>query len=107
MDASEYISRLEAELQRLEGELEEARKEMVTWVHWAEKLKAERYQEFAQLIDPAPPPPPPARAIEWGILVRQPEFWGGVVGLVTLFTAVYAVDRNLGDKAAAVSFFLH
>ncbi len=82
MDASEYISRLEAELQRLEGELEEARKEMVTWVHWAETFKAERY-------------------------VRQPEFWGGVVGLVTLFTAVYAVDMNLGDQAAAVSLFLH
>lgn len=105
MNASEHISRLEAELQLLEGELEEARKEMVTSVHWAETFKAERYQEFAQLIDPAPPPP--ARAIEWGILVRQPEFWGGVVGLMALFTAVYAVDRNLGDQAAAVSFFLH
>lgn len=99
MDASEHINRLEAELQRLEAELEEARKETVTWVHRAETFKAERYQEFAHLIDlaPRPPPPPPPRAIEWGILV----------GLVTLLAAVYAVGRNLGEQAPAVSFFLH
>lgn len=78
----------------MEAELEEARKETVTWVHRAETFKAERYQEFAHLIDLAPPPPP--QAIEWAILVRQPEFWGGVVGLVTLLAAVYAIGAVMG-----------
>ena len=103
MDANEHINRLEAKLERVEAEVEEARKKTVTWIHRAEKFKAERYQEYAHLIDPIPPPP---HAIEWGTLVRQPEFWGGVVGLVTLLAAVYATSRYMGDKAPAVSFFL-
>ena len=85
MDARLHIDGLEAKLERLEEELEEIRRETVSWVHRAEKFKAERYQAFAHTIGPVapPPPPPPPRAVEWGILVRQPEFWAGAVGLVT------------------------
>ena len=70
-------------------------------MHRAEKFKAERYEAFSHTIDPIPPYPP--RAIEWGILVRQPEFWASVVGLVTLLTAGYAAGKYLGDGAPSVS----
>lgn len=80
MDASD-INQLEAELQRLKAELEEASKETVTWVHRAETFKAERYQEFAHLIDPAPPPAPPPRVepSNGGFSSANPSF--GVVSL--------------------------
>lgn len=106
MDARLHIKGLEAKLERLEEELEETKRETVSWVHRAEKFKAERYQAFSHTIDPTPPPPPPSapRAIEWGALVRQPEFWAGAVGLVTLLAAVYVAGRYQGDGAPTVSF---
>ena len=102
MDARLHINSLEAKLERLEEDLEEAKRETVSWVHRAEKFKAERYEAFSHTIDPIPPPSP--RAIEWRILVRQLEFWAGAVGLVTLLAAVYAAGRYLGDGAPSVSF---
>lgn len=105
MGANEHTARLEAEVEQLSAELEEARKETIMWIHPAETFKAERYQEYAHLIDPIPLLPPP-RAIEWGTLVRQSEFWGGVVGLMTLLVAIYATGRYMGDQAPAVSFVL-
>lgn len=102
MDARRHIEGLEAKLGRLEEELEENKRETVSWVHRAEKFKAERYQDFSHTIDPIPPPP--SRAIEWGTLVRQPEFWAGTVGLVALLAGGYAAGRYLGNSAPAVSF---
>lgn len=103
MGANEHTARLEAEVEQLSAELEEARKETIMWIHPAETFKAERYQEYADLIDPIPLPP---RAIEWGTLVRQSKFWGGVIGLMTLLVVIYATGRYMGDKAPAVSFVL-
>lgn len=105
MGANEHTARLEAEVEQLSAELEEARKETIMWIHPAETFKAERFQEYAHLIDPIPLLPPP-RAIEWGNLVRQSEFWSGVVGLMTLLVAIYATGRYMGDQAPAVSFVL-
>ena len=102
MDARLHINGLEAKLERLEEELEEKNRETVSWVRRAEQFKAERYQAFSHTIDPVPTPPP--RAIEWGMLVRQPEFWAGAVGLMTLLAAVYAAGRYLSDGAPVVSF---
>lgn len=98
MDANDYIDRLEAEL-------EETKNKTVSWVHRAERYKAERYKAFAPLIDQISFP---ARAIEWGILARQLEFWCGIVALIILLAAIYAVGKYLGNAApAAVSFSLH
>ncbi len=102
MDARHHIEGLVAKIARLEDELEESTRETVSWVQRAEKFRGERYQAFADTIDPVTPPPP--RAIEWGILAKQPEFWAGVVGVVSLLTAVYAAGRYLGDNAPAVGF---
>lgn len=94
MDANDYIHRLEAEL-------EKTKKKNVSWVHRAEKYKAERYEKFAPFIDQISSTPP--RAVEWGILARQLEFWAGVVALILLIAAVYAVGKYLGNAAPAVS----
>ena len=102
MDARHHIEGLVAKITRLEEELEESKRETVSWVQRAEKFKGERYRAFAHTIDPVTPPPP--RAVEWGILAKQPEFWAGVVGVVSLLAAVYAVGRYLGNDAPAVSF---
>lgn len=96
MDANDQINRLEAELQK-------TKKKTVTWLHRAEKFKAERYRRFAPLLDQVPSIPPP-RAIEWGILARQFEFWVGVVVFIMLLAVVYAVGKFLGNNAPAVSF---
>lgn len=101
MDARLLINGLEAKLERLEEKLEEGKREIISWIHRAEKFKAERYQAFSYTIDPVTPPPP--HAIEWGILVRKPEVWAGVVGLVTLLAAMYAAGRYQGDDSPAVS----
>ena len=103
MDARHHIEGLVAKLERLEAELEESKRETVSWMQRAEKYKGERYQAFAHTIDSVTPPPP--RAIEWGILARQPEFWAGVVGVVSLLAAVYAAGKYLGENAPAVSLF--
>ena len=103
MDARHHIEGLVAKIARLEEELEENKRETVSWVQRAEQFRGERYQAFARTIDPVSPPPP--RAVEWGTLARQPEFWAGVVGVVSLLAAVYAAGRYLGDNAPAVSFF--
>ncbi|MCJ1349999.1 hypothetical protein MMC31_008242, partial [Peltigera leucophlebia] len=87
MDARLHINVLEAKLERLEKELEETKRE-----------PSRGYQAFAHKVDPVAPPPP-LRAIEWGILVRQPEVWTGAVGLVTPLAAVYAAGRFLDDGA--------
>lgn len=105
MDARHHIEGLVAKIARLEEELEENKKETVSWIQRAEQFKGERYQAFAQTIDPFPPAPP--RAIEWGVLARQPEFWAGVVGVVSLLAAVYAAGRYQGGNAPAVSFALN
>ncbi len=102
MDARHHIEGLVAKIARLEEELEENKRETVSWVQRAEQFRGERYQAFARTIDPVSPPPP--RAVEWGTLARQPEFWAGVVGVVSLLAAVYAAGRYLGDNAPAVSF---
>lgn len=96
MDANDQINRLEAELQK-------SKKKTVAWLHRAEKFKAERYRSFAPLLDQIPTIPPP-RAIEWGILARQFEFWIGVVAFIMLLAVVYAVGQYLGNDAPAVSF---
>lgn len=96
MDANEKINRLEAELQMTKNN-------NVIWLRRAEKFKAERYMRFAPLLDQIPTIPPP-RAIEWGILARQVEFWVGVVVFIMLLAAIYAVGRYLGNYAPAVSF---
>lgn len=103
MDARHQIDGLVTKSHRAEIELEENKRKTVSWVRRAEKFKAERYEAFAHTIDPVTPPAP--RAIEWGILARKPEFWAGVVGIVSLLAAMYAVGRYLGDNAPAVSFF--
>ncbi len=95
MDANDQIHRLEAELQK-------TKMKAVSWLHRAEKYKAERYKKFAPLLDQTPYFPPP-RAIEWGILARQLEFWAGVVVFIMLLAAVYAVGSYLGNDAPAVS----
>ena len=102
MDARHHIEGLVAKIARLEEELEESKRETVSWVQRAEKFKGERYRAFAHTIDPVTPPPP--RAVEWGILAKQPEFWAGVVGVVSLLAAVYAAGRYIGNDAPAVSF---
>ncbi len=103
MDARHQIDGLVTKIHRVEVELEENKRMTVSWVRRAEKFKAERYEAFAHTIDPVTPPPP--RAIEWRILARQPEFWAGVVGMVSLLAAIYAVGRYLCDNAPVVSFF--
>lgn len=96
MDANEQIKRFEAELQMTKNNA-------VTWLRRAEKFIAERYMRYAPLLDQIPTIPPP-RAIEWGILARQVEFWVGVVVFIMLLAAVYAVGKYLGKDAPAVSF---
>lgn len=64
MVADDYIIQVEADF-------EETKKKTVSWLHRAEKCGAERYKEFAPLIDKNSSPPP--RATEWGILSRQLE----------------------------------
>ena len=78
MDARHHIEGLVAKIARLEEELEESKRETVSWAQRAEKFKGERYRAFAHTIDPVTRPSP--RAIEWGILAKQPEFWAGVLG---------------------------
>ena len=102
MDAMLHINALKTKLERLKEDLEEQNRETVSWVRRAEQFKAERYQAFSHTIDPVSPPPP--RAIEWGMLLRQPEFWAGAVGLMTLLAAVYAAGRYLSEGTPAVSF---
>lgn len=96
MDAHDQIHRLETELQK-------TKMKTVSWLHRAEKYKAERYKKFAPLLDQMPYIPPP-RAIEWGILARQLEFWAGVVVFIMLLAAFYAVGSYLGNDAPAVSY---
>lgn len=100
MDARHHVEGLVAKIACLEEELEDSKRETVLWVQRVEKFKSERYRAFAHTIDPVTPPP---RAVEWGILARQPEFWAGVVGVVSLLATVYAAGRYVGDNAPAVS----
>ncbi len=86
MEARHHIEGLVAKIARLEEELEESKKETVSWIQRAERFERECYQEFfAHTIDPVPPPPPPPppRAVEWGILARKTRIlgwcrWSGV-----------------------------
>ena len=103
MDARHQIDGLVTKIHRVEVELEENKRKTVSWVRRAEKFKAERYEAFAHTIDPVTPPPP--RAIEWRILARQPEFWAGVVRMVSLLAAIYAVGRLPGWQCSGGKFF--
>lgn len=102
MNARHKIDGLVTQLHRVQLELEENKRNTVLWVRRAEKFKAERYEAFAHTIDPVTPSP--HLTIEWGILARQPEFWAGVFGMVSLLGVMYTVGWYLDNNALAVSF---